>query len=275
MIFNLSVPLKKSGTLTASMTPLDGVTYTEGITGLDPATLSLAAQAISNLTGVTNDTMTLYVDGGSLHRKISVNDQVTIPLNGADYGFHIIGFNHDDLTDPAAYGAITTTCKAGITLDMFELWSETYAANPTQSNVGGWKESALRTEVMPMLEGYMPQAWRSVIKPVNKVAGKGGGGADTNVETVSDRCFLLSEVEQLDHEMRAYTGEGTQYARFKAENKAATRVKKQNGTGIEWWMRSPVKGDDFTNAWCYINPRGYFGYNYADTAYGISCAFCV
>lgn len=275
MIFNLSVPAKSVEALTASMTPLDNVTYTEGITGLDTATLSLAAQAISDLTSVTSDTMTLYVDGGSVHRRISVNDQVTIPLNGVDYGFHIIGFNHDDLTDPAAYGTITATCKAGITLDMLELWSEAYAANPTQSNVGGWRESALRTEVMPMLEGYMPQAWRSVIKPVSKLAGKGGGGADTDVEAVSDRCFILSEMEVNGKVVRSYIGEGTQYARFKAVNKPATRIKTQNGTGIEWWLRSPVKGDSFTNAWCYINPRGYFGYSYADTAYGISYAFCV
>lgn len=46
---------------------------------------------------ITNEATSVYIDYdyGKSHRKINVADQVTIPLNGVDYKFDIIGFKHD------------------------------------------------------------------------------------------------------------------------------------------------------------------------------------
>ena len=80
---------------TASLTAQSGVTYTDGLSGLDAETVSIFGEAISNNRAITNTTSTVYIDFGSVHRKIDIGDQVTLALNGTNYAFYVIGFNHD------------------------------------------------------------------------------------------------------------------------------------------------------------------------------------
>ena len=145
MIFNLSMPVLKAKVPTASLTAQSGVSYTNGINGLGADVISLFSAAISNNSGLTNETSVVYLDYGNIDRKVSIGDQVTLSLNGTDYAFDIIGFNHDTLTDTAAYGEETTTGKAGITFQMHDLFATTYHMNSTNTNKGGWKSSAMRT----------------------------------------------------------------------------------------------------------------------------------
>ena len=44
----------------ASLTPKSGVTYTSGISGIDPAMLTMFSQAISNNADITSETNTVY-----------------------------------------------------------------------------------------------------------------------------------------------------------------------------------------------------------------------
>lgn len=99
----------------ASLTPKSGITYASGISGIEPAMLTMFSQAISNNADITSETNTVYVDYKLTHVKINVGNQVTIALNGTNYAFDVIGFNHDALTDANAYGTATATGKAGIT----------------------------------------------------------------------------------------------------------------------------------------------------------------
>ena len=115
MIFNLSMPVLKPKGPTASLTAQSGVTYTNGISGISAEKMSLYAEAISNNASITNATSVVYLDDGVNHYKVSIGDQVTLALNGTNYTFDVIGFNHDTLTTAAAYGANTVTGKAGIT----------------------------------------------------------------------------------------------------------------------------------------------------------------
>lgn len=178
----------------ASLTPQSGVTYTDGLSGIEPAILSLMSAIISNNSNITSETMTVYVDIVNIHRKINVGDQVTLDLNGTSYAFDVIGFNHDTLTDASAYGATTKTGNAGITFQMHDMFATTYAMNSSSTNSGGWKSSDMRTSTMAIMKAYMPAAWQTAIKPVNKVSGT-GGGSSSGTETVSDSCFLLAEIE--------------------------------------------------------------------------------
>ena len=100
---------------TASTEATSGVNYTSGLSGVAASDVTLFAEAISNNSSITNATSTVYIDFGSVHRKVSVGDKVTLALNGTNYTFDVIGFNHDTLTTAAAYVANTVTCKAGIT----------------------------------------------------------------------------------------------------------------------------------------------------------------
>lgn len=269
MIFNLSMPLLKPKGTTASLTAQSGVSYTNGLNGLEADVISLFSAAISNNSDITNETAVIYLDNGDIHRKVSIGDQVTLALNGTNYTFDVIGFNHDTLTTAAAYGANTATGKAGITFQMHDLFATTYVMNSSKTNNGGWKSSAMRTSTMATMKEYLPAAWQTAIKPVNKVSGT-GGGSSSGTETVSDSCFLLAEIEIFGSTENSVSGEGTQYAYYKAGN---SKMKKKGGSRLGWWERSP--GSGYSNYFCYVGGIGIASSYYADDSVGVAFGFCV
>lgn len=266
---NKTVAITASFKPTASTTATSGVTYTDGIADLDAETVSLFGEAISNNSAITNTTSTVYIDFGSVHRKIDIGDQVTLALNGTNYTFDIIGFNHDALTTAAAYGANTATGKAGMTLQMHDLFATTYTMNSSNTNSGGWKSSAMRTSTMATMKGYLPSAWQSIIKPVDKASGT-GGGSSSGTETVSDSCFLLAEIEIFGSTTYSVSGEGSQYAYYKAGN---SKIKNKSGSAISWWERSPRSGG--SDRFCGVDSTGGAAYGYANSSRGVAFGFCV
>ena len=269
MIFNLSVPVLKPKGPTASLTAQSGITYTNGISGISAEKMSLYAELISNNTSITNETSVVYIDDGANHYKVSIGDQVTLSLNGTNYDFDIIGFNHDTLTDTVAYGEETATGKAGITFQMHGLFDTTYLMNSSNTNSGGWKSSAMRTSTMPLMKGYLPDDWEAIIKPVNKASGT-GGGSSSGTETVSDSCFLLAEIEVFGSTTYSVSGEGTQYAYYKAGN---SKVKSTESYAYHWWERSPYFGNG--NSFCFVTMSGTAVYSNPTSKPLIAFAFCV
>ena len=269
MIFNLSMPVLKPKGPTASLTAQSGVSYTNGLNGLEADVISLFSAAISNNSDITNETSVIYLDNGDIHRKLSIGDQVTLSLNGTNYVFDIIGFNHDTLTDTAAYGEETATGKAGITFQMHGLFETLYMMNNSKTNSGGWKSSAMRASTMVTMKRYLPTEWQTVIKPVNKTSGT-GGGSTSGTEIVSDNCFLLSEIEIFGSTTFSVSGEGTQYAYYKAGN---SKVKNYLNDSDHWWTRStnPGTSDDF----CHVFVLGTASRAYANLSYGVAFGFCM
>ncbi len=253
----------------ASLTAQSGVSYTNGLNGLGTDVISMFSSAISNNSAITNTTSTVYIDFGSVHRKVSVGDQVTLSLNGTDYAFDIIGFNHDTLTDTVAYGEETATGKAGITFQMHDLFATSYSMNSSNTNSGGWKSSDMRTSTMATMKGYLPTEWQTVIKPVNKASGT-GGGSTSGTEIVSDSCFLLAEIEIFGSTTNSVSGEGTQYAYYKAGN---SKVKNESGSAYYWWERSPRSGT--SSGFCRVSSSGNATSAGAGSSFGVAFGFCV
>ena len=255
----------------ASLTAQSGVSYTNGLNGLGADVISLFSAAISNNGAITNTTSTVYIDFGSVHRKVSVGDRVTLSLNGANYAFDVIGFNHDTLTDTAAYGEETATGKAGITFQMHDLFATTYEMNSTQTNKGGWKSSDMRTSTMATMKGYLPDDWEAIIKPVNKTSGRGGNTASSSgTETVSDSCFLLAEIEIFGSVTNSVSGEGSQYAYYKAGN---SKIKNKSGSPNNWWERSPKSAN--SSGFCSVRSNGVESSTIATSNINVAFGFCV
>ena len=253
----------------ASLTPTSGVTYISGLSSIEPAKLTILSQAISNNGDITSETNTVYVDYKTTHVKIDIGNQVTIALNGMNYTFDVIGFNHDALTNANAYGKTTATGKAGITFQMHDLFATLYEMNSSHTNVGGWKNSAMRTSTMATMKSYLPSAWQTVIKPVNKASGT-GGGSTSGTETVSDSCFLLAEIEMFGSTTYSVSGEGTQYAYYKAGN---SKVKNMSGSASHWYERSPRSG--YTQDFCMVSKYGDASASNGTLHPGTAFAFCV
>lgn len=254
---------------TASLTAQSGVSYTNGLEGLSADDVSMFSAAISNNSDITNETSIIYLDYKNIHRKVSVSDQVTLSLNGTNYAFDVIGFNHDTLTTATAYGANTATGKAGITFQMHDLFATNYKMNSTNTNSGGWKSSDMRTSTMATMKGYLPVTWQTVIKPINKASGT-SGGSTSGTEIVSDNCFLLAEIEIFGSTTNSVSGEGTQYAYYKAGN---SKRKNFGGQANGWWERSPY----FRNSahFCQVTSLGDADVGPAGSSFGFAFGFCV
>ena len=192
-----------------------------------------------------------------------VGDKKNITVNGVTYAAQIIGFDHDTLT--TADGGRT---KAGITFQLVYCLNTTYSINDSNTNIGGWKDSTMRTSTMATLLNQLSSDLKSVLKFVNKVTSKGNN--QSGLETTSDKLFLLSEIEVFGATQYSYAGEGNQYEYYTAGN---STIKKVHGSASNWWERSPYSGD--TNNFCRVNINGNAGNYAASNSYGVSFGFCV
>lgn len=271
---NHTAPSNKTVSVAAIFSPMSGtsamggITYTNGLSGLDAATINTYSKAISNNSSITNTTTTVYLNYPPTYRKISIGDQVTIALNGVNYTFDVIGFNHDVLATSTAYGTTTATGKAGITFQMHDLYGTRYQMNSDNTNSGGWVKSKMRTSTMVTMKSYLPSAWQSVLKPITKTTGKGQGSS--SVETSTDSCFLLAEFEVFGSTGTSASNEGYYYAYYRAGN---SRVKYQNGEAYRWWLRSPSSASG--GYFCRVYSNGNMDQYNATSEYGVAFAFCV
>lgn len=205
------------------------------------------------------DTIDSIAKSGNAASIWSVGDKKTINIDGTDYQFQIIGFNHDTKT---AGGT------AGITFQMVDCMNTKGKMNSYSTNSGGWASCAMRTSVLNSIFSSLPADLQNVIKAVNKLTSDGNQSATINM--TSDKLFLLSEVEIFGSTTHSGSDEGGQYAYYKAGN---SKVKKVNGSVSYWWERSPQQSSDAR--FCYVSDRGYADYATADNSFGVSFGFCV
>lgn len=180
-------------------------------------------------------------------------------INGTNYRIDIIGKNHDDLADG--------TGKAPLTFQMHDCYTTAYPMNDTNTNVGGWRDSQMRTQTMPALKALMPAEVQAAIREVQKKSS--AGNQSSSIVTTSDELFLPSEVEIFGSTSYSFAGEGTQYEYYQAGN---SKVKNQNGSANSWWGRSPYSSD--SASFCPVRSRGSAGASYASSLYGVSFCFC-
>lgn len=208
-------------------------------------------------------------ESGSADKYFSVGDEKTIELStGEQVTLVILGFNHDDLTSGG---------KAGMSIGMKNLLATTYKMNSSNTNAGGWDDSAMRTSTMATLLSQLPSDLQGVIKQVNKKAT--AGGASTSITTSADKLWLFAEVEVTGTTLAGYAGEGEQYEYWKTVKDgtvAADRIKYlSNGSGSAdlWSLRSPGVSD--STSFRHISSTGSVNNISASYASGVSFGFCV
>lgn len=189
----------------------------------------------------------------------SVGDKKTVNIGGTNYQFQIIGFNHDTKT---AGGT------AGITFQMVDCMNTKGKMNSSSTNSGGWTRCAMRTSVLNSIFSSLPADLQNVIKAVNKLTSAGNQSA--TISTTSDKLFLLSEVEIFGSTTNSKSGEGKQYAYYKAGN---SKAKKVDGFVSFWWERSPHHSN--STRFCNVNDSGRADHATADNSFGVSFGFCV
>ena len=180
-------------------------------------------------------------------------------INGTEYQIDIIGKNHDDYADGSG--------KAPLTFQMHDCYGELKNMNSSDTNSGGWTSCAMRSTHLSAILALMPTEIQNGIREVNKLTSAGSQSATIN--TTADKLFLLSEIEIFGSVSQSKSGEGTQYAYYKAGN---SKVKKFNGGAYSWWERSP-SGSNYER-FCIVDSYGYANYYSARYALGVAFGFC-
>ena len=124
--------------------------------------------------------------------------------------------------------------------------------NSTNTNVGGWKDSARRTWCNSVFYNALPAWLRGVMKDASIKTSK--GNQLTTFDTTTDKCFLPCEYNIFG--TTTYSVAGEDNVHWEWYQTAANRIKKQGsgGSAYRWWERSP----DGSNAayFCNVSASG-------------------
>ena len=210
----------------------------------------------------------------------NIGDEKTITLStGEKITLVILGFFHDTCYD-SEYDEDTSYT---ITFGMKNCLATRYQMNASNTNVGGWESSKMRTSVMPTLLSQLPADLQSVIKSVYKKTS--AGNKSTTITTTNDKLFLLSEVEVNGTTATTYADEGEQYAYFKRNGgyvqygndgyypNGIKALSNGDGASYIWWLRSPYV--TYSNFFRYVYNVGYVSGYGASYSFGVSFGFCV
>ena len=127
--------------------------------------------------------------------------------------------------------------------------------NSTNTNIGGWPASAMRTYVNTAVYNALPSELQNVIATTTVVSGHGSTSGEANF-TSSDKLYPLSTKEVWGKDGTSNTisndtaeAETRQLDYYK--NKGVTisnyseAIKQYNGINTIWWLRSAIYTDRF------------------------------
>lgn len=195
---------------------------------------------------------------GNVPASWVVGNYKNMTINGKAYRIDIIGKNHD------TYAAGGT---APMTFQMHDCYTETKQMNSSNTNSGGWQNSAMRTTHLPAILNMMPAEVKAAIRDVQKKSS--AGNQSSSIQTTNDKLFLLSEIEIFGSTTYSFAGEGKQYAYYQAGN---SKVKNLSGGANNWWERSPYSSN--STSFCFVNSGGNANAYAASYSPGVAFGFC-
>lgn len=207
-----------------------------------------------------------YAETGRAAALFSLHDAKEVDLtDGNKITVEIIGFDHDILTDSEEQ-------TAGITFAMKNCLKKDFTMNTTNTNVGGWKDSEMRSRrITEEFYDLLPPDMQSALKQVDKQTSAGNNS--TAIDTTADNVFLLSSVETgVTGLSTPYTQEGTAYPGF-SDNASRIKHSDTDNSACTWFLRSPYKGN--TTGFKTINQSGADSNATANTTQGLVVGFCV
>lgn len=216
------------------------------------------------------------IASGKSKEYFSVGDEIKIvPVTDVFVDSEIImqvyGFNHYKLADGSGD-------FANVVFGMKGVMNASRSMNSSNTNVGGWEATAMRTFLNDKVFPALPQQWRAMIKTVETLSSIGNTSAE--IATSEDNIFLFSQAEvgfntkdvPYCNEVDADAEEVT----FSIFTDNASRIKKRyNGTGeaVTWWLRSP--NSSYSAHFCHVGTGGGSHSASATNAIGVAFGFCI
>lgn len=256
--------LKKAGVWTIT-TSLNGETVSKEIdTSLSLETeLTFADPILENNTW---EEISKVARSGKASQIWSVGDTKTFMFQTKVCHAQIIGFDHDDVADPTAYGRE----KAGITFQLVEHpANEIYMSSSMEDQENPYVQSLVHSTLVNYFNSYIDSEAKSFIVTVNKDYEP----SRTTTAISQENLFLLSEAEYTGAKSFGANILGTQYPFWAAGN---SRIKYKVGTETAYshWTRN--RGTVSNEYFVYIKKDGSFAqYSAHGSTNCCPFAFCI
>ena len=215
--------------------------------------------------------ISMISDAGLASSYFSLGDTVDIELSGiGTMTLEIADFDHDYLTGN------TSADTAGITFITKDLLYQTYLMNTTDTNVGGFPDSALYDTLSTTIWNAIPAEWRNIIKTIYKRYGTGNG--TSKGEWFGSKIWVPLEYEMFGTTKYSpatehSTGNARKYPIFTNNN---SRIKKMNngaGGANYYWEASPYASN--AAGFCGVGSDGAAGISTAGDTVGVCFGFCI
>ena len=193
---------------------------------------------------------------------------------GTTYGTHTLRVaNTSTPSECSTTGFSQSAC--GFVLEFADIIT-THTMNDTDTNVGGWPATSMRTFVNNDIYNAIPSDLKSAIIDTTVVSGH--GYSDTTNFTSTDKLYLLAPKEictnwnmsvdtakDLTRTLDYYTNIGV------TTSNSSGAIKKNGTSAAWWWLRSAFSNDGI--AFFYVKGTGSYGNYGARSTYGVSPAF--
>ena len=207
--------------------------------------------------------------------KYNVGDTKEIDMG--TYGTHTLRIvNTSTPSECSGTGFSQTAC--GFVLEFADIITK-HKMNDTNTNVGGWPATSIRTFVNNDIYNAIPSEIKNAIIDTTVVSGH--GKSDTENFTSTDKLYLLSTAEvwsqgssntisndtardntrQLDY----YKNLGTSTSNYSGA------IKKNGTSASRWWLRAAYSNTTFT--FLFVSDSGGWSANNTTIASGVSPAF--
>ena len=149
--------------------------------------------------------------------------------------------------------------------------------NVIVTNGGGWAESKMRTETIPIILADLPDDMVEAMSQVKVLSGT-GDGSTSGTSSSDNKLFLPAEIEIFSRAQYSIGLEESplgQFDYYKANNTDSARIKNRPGESMAlgYWVRSPRK-DNFGDFMC-INNHGAIQTRQSDNRTCISPIFTI
>ena len=205
--------------------------------------------------------------------KYNVGDTKEIDLG--DLGKHTVR-----IANMSACESETSETACGFVVEFADIITK-QKFNSTATNVGGWKNSELRTYINETIYNALPTDLQNIVSSTKVISSHGSTSGETNFET-QDKLYLLSSEEIYGNFASSYyanreTTLGTSkqldyYKKLETIMSNYSGAKKiYNETESSWWLRSA--NASINSFFLTSSTNGSWNNNSANTLNGISPAF--
>mgnify|MGYP004616288187 CR=1 FL=1 len=199
----------------------------------------------------------------------------TKEVNLGTYGTHTLRVaNTSTPSECSGTGFSQSAC--GFVLEFADIITD-HKMNDTNTNVGGWPATSMRTFVNNDIYNAIPSELRSAIIDTTVVSGHGSTIGETNF-TSTDKLYLLAPKEiytdfnDTDDTAKDLTRTLDYYTSIGVTTRNHSGAKKKNGTNADWWWLRAARSNASNNFY-YVSSIGSYTNNIADDTNGVSLAF--